>query len=452
MTLPFDPYDLEEEISILTDTLGNIELLSSQQVKIINKIFASCLPFHKTGGQIDSRLLNFVDLLTELTVQFTKRGNSGIELSLGNQIKQVAQNIPKPHFSLQELQTSREQLDLFRVIGLLNEAEKGHFELSDTFALFPVLITRLVYPSHLLPDILHKPDIDLSRMLHKPTPNDSLREQVLQQALEVSGRLTRHLVINCNASGGMDSNNIYETGKSMYCDEAESIFIFSRTPGIVIPTEYRGQSTEDKDSFFRRIYFDEGILNKSANRLHRHYQWNKTSTSIEIYRRYVDRQHIGQGEEYRREAAKLLSRFFAEPNMEISESNWDGEMGRLKPLLTLVNRSTNVRSSRDDYTKHIRSVTFLGGKYNNQYLIGLLNELGELIGGTVDSNWTYDTDEKLPTSKSSYPLSAAIKKIYNTDATIIKSIGEILDEKAAREIVDRLISAGEELERTSPAH
>jgi len=430
----------------LTELLARAGVIQPSQKDLLDKVFALSTVYYADGTEREEKLREFVTTLTEASLQYIENGERGVSEKLGKDLQERAKLLNAPQFSEKDLGLNEPCLTqvagLFFCVGTLTRLSRKKVSPVDTFAMFPHTICRLIHPALVS---LSKAKLSVSQQFAAITTalqaSVSTPRQALKQILGLAGSIGRQLLTDLHAGGPISIDNIYELGPTMYRDEAHSLFVFSRTSGLIIPSEYYGDADNNP---YRRIYFDEGILGDSGRNLKIYYQWNQPTTAIRLFEGFAAAERVGAGDKYKTNAADILSKFFRHRNIQISEAVFGHQrpqVGNLKRSMTIVNRSSVVKSSRDPYTRSINGAVVLGGYHSDNHLAALLTKLTPY---QVEPRWSSQFDIESPV-QSRCSIHFAVKTLYDEDVILtVKRLGQILDIQAAREHVDRLIALGRE--------
>lgn len=441
---------LTPEFANFTELLEGLQTINQEQKSILDELFRLSAVHYETGTERESRLREFVSSLAEITWQYIESGEAGVDEKLGQELQVRARALSAPQLSDEDLgfdkSSRRDAAHLLFHIDVIRRLSNNKVSPVGTFAVFPQAICRLVRPVLLTgKEIGISISGQLASIAAKVRALPSSSQQVLMQALDMAGSIGRHILTDLHAGGPINTENIYELGSTMYRDEADSLFVFSRTPGLIIPAEYYG---DDDDNPYRSIYFNHGLLGDSSRNLRIYYQWNRATTAVALYKGFAEAIRTGAGEVFRDEAASILNRFLRRANIEITEGMFGyqrPEIGKLKRTMTIVNKSSVVKTSRDRYSRSIDNAVVLGGDHSDNLLAPLLSQLTSF---QVEPKWSSAFITEVP-ERSACSIPYAVKALYDEDVLLtVKPMGHVLHKQAAYEHIDRLIALGrEELKR-----
>lgn len=151
-----------------------------------------------------------------------------------------------------------------------------------------------------------------------------------------------------------DVKHIYAPG--------QEVFVFATTSGLVIPLEFRGDESRQKNTY-RYSYFTDGILHGLQSGCHVRYQFDTSSTSTGLK---DDWKKADNKPKFEEDAARILATFMMEPNIEITS-------GTFSPMderrwLTLSSERWVVISARDKASKKLVHGLLIDSSYFNKIL------------------------------------------------------------------------------------
>lgn len=428
----------------LTELLKECKFIDLDQKKMLDDIFIQSVPHYESPEKAEL-IKVFVESLTMTALEYVHGNEIDSQSNLAQKLKHDFSILNSPTFRVSDLYSSRsvreKALQLFLGIGLVTMPDQDTISPTRTFGVFPNTLCRIFYPTPFESPFKHK----IAKLLRTNLDKlNNLPEEIKSEVFHMVGSVSRTIFTDLHSTGSVDSVNVYELGPTVYRDEDQSVFVFSRTPGILIPEEYYGTT---KKEYHRKVYFEQGMLGHYGKKIRKYYQWNGESAALALYSGYLDASKKRKGAEYRLSAANVLLRFVSQPQFEITEAifgKYRVEVSRIKLMLTLANRSVHIFSNRDEVRKNIiGKSTVLGGVEGK---VGLSHFLSEMTSETVMPIW--ETSTKLGKQKKDISIYDALKGLYDEDTTvIIKSFGETLNLDASLNIVDRLISRGKELRR-----
>jgi len=228
------------------------------------------------------------------------------------------------------------------------------------------------------------------------------------------------------------SLTLYSQGATIYTAGAARVHVYSQTSGLVIAEERFGDQELLKNPY-RQLYFAHGLLGPDAARIPRFYQWDQDATALSLHRNHERHDQRGQGELYRKRCSKLLAQSLVEPNLELSEADFDVEPW--KRFLTIVSEESVLVSARSEKMRqHIIHGLLLNRRAASQP--SLVKALVRLVG--------LEPNESI----ACLHLFDAVHSAYmNRPKRVIKALMHVAGdpEKDAEAVVDALLSRGAQL-------
>ena len=261
------------------------------------------------------------------------------------------------------------------------------------------------------------------------------RRPLWRSLWRLAKQCSSHLLKTLGADSIKTAAQFYETAILLYSPSSKSIFIYARTPGLVIPEEYEG----GPDNPHRKTYFDT----LHQERVKKYYQWDRQSTVSAIAQRLEPFYDPATGKfdepairDYRKACTGTLKRFTPDTNLHISEFDFSSAKVNWRDHFTLIGGTGMLFSLRGENRKIARGFYL---DYNKLVLI--LLALGKVIDRISGSSVVGDVAFFLKILKELNALPIFMKRIHQPKGcAVVKDFGERIP---VDEVVNQLFAAAQ---------
>lgn len=441
--------NVQQELLQFIALLLESQLISNEQKEALEEFVVESLPFYQNNPALVNQI---EEIATELaSISRPNMSPTDAKEAVSPNLVQRVLDLPKASVHLDALNSNElsedARLSPFVGIGLLRTLGGKFVSHNGSPALFSTLLARLSYSKDTL--------LDLAQQAKRHTDKQvsTFFSQTREKFQAIPAALRRNIVLSANrvahsfltsdyqTAGALpEMLNIYEFGRSFYFDRFDSLFVFSNTSGLVVPSEHMGAIDRDN---LRRSYFNDAFLGLDARDIKRYYQWDSIKTAEELYKNFQIAEKEGREKQYVLQSKEILTRFLQEPNLEITEAEFGSSGFGIKLLLPIIGRSGVMFSNRHPTSKRIAYANLLSGVAGNVFLSKTLSQFTSM---PIENKWSH-TVQRQPRSRTALTYSEAIKElVYETEITQqIKGLNQILDAHVAGEIIEQLLDRGKSI-------